>query len=205
MIFLAPEAWPFAAALAIMVALSVLEGAGLLISHSPSHFLDGLLPEMPDGVDGPLGWLHLGKVPVLVLLILFLAGFALSGYVIQSAVQALTGHLLASWIAAIPAALAGFSTVSGIGALLAKVMPRDETTAISEQALLGRAGVIVRGEARNDYAAEAKVRDLQGRAHYVMVESDIEGETFTEGNNVLLVRKVGARYRCIRNPHPELL
>ncbi|MGL4232173.1 MAG: YqiJ family protein [Casimicrobium sp.] len=205
MIFLASEAWPFAAALALLVALSVLEGVGLLVSHSPSSFLDNLLPEMPDGVDGPLGWLHLGKVPILVLLILFLAGFAISGYVIQSAAKALTGGLLPAWIASIPAIFAGFSTVSAIGALLAKVMPKDESSAISEQSLLGRAGVIVRGVAKHDYAAEAKVRDLQGRAHYVMVECDIEGESFSEGENVLLVRKIGSRFRCIRNPHPELL
>lgn len=205
MIFLAPEAWPFAAALVLLVALSVLEGAGLLISHSPSSYLDSLLPDMPDGVDGPLGWLHLGQVPILVLLILFLAGFAISGYVIQSGAKALVGHLLPAWIASIPAALAGFSTVSGLGALLAKVMPKDESSAVSELTLLGRAGVIVRGVAKHDYAAEAKVRDLQGRAHYVMVECDIEGETFGEGENVLLVKKVGSRFRCIRNPHPDLL
>jgi len=205
MIFLAPEAWPFAAALVLLVTLSVLEGVGLLLSYSPSSFLDSLLPEIPDGVDGPLGWLHLGQVPILVLLVVFLAGFAISGYVIQSGAKALVNHLLPAWIASIPAVFAGLSTVSALGALIARIMPRDESSAVSEQSLLGRAGVIVRGTARHDYAAEAKVRDLQGRAHYVMVECDIEGESFAEGESVLLVSKLSSRYRCIRNPHPDLL
>jgi hypothetical protein len=85
------------------------------------------------------------------------------------------------------------------------VMPKDETSAVSETTLIGRAGVIVKGHAKAGLAAEAKVRDSYGRSHYVMVEPDVETEVFNEGSDVLLVKKVGARFRCIRNPHPELL
>lgn len=201
----AEQTWPFGASLAVMLGLSVLEGAGLLIAHSPSSWLDSLLPEAPDGVDGPLGWLHLGKVPMLVLLILFLTGFALSGYLIQGVALSLSGHLLPAWVASIPAAFAGLSVTSGLGNLIARVVPRDESSAVSEQSLIGRAGVVVRGIARNGFAAEAKVRDVHGRAHYVMVEPDLPEQTFEEGTNVLLVKKIGVNFRCIRNPHPELL
>ncbi|MEO8387431.1 MAG: YqiJ family protein [Polaromonas sp.] len=204
-IFTAPETWPFGAALAVMVGLSIVEGAGLILAYSPSGLLDSFLPDTPDGMDGPLGWLHVGKVPLLVLLILFLAGFAVSGYVIQSAANALLGSLLPAWIASIPALLAGISTVNGIGGLLAKIIPGDETSAVSEQTLVGRAGVIVKGHARDGMAAEAKVRDSHGRAHYVMVEPDIIDQTLDEGTPIVLVRKAGARFKCIRNPHPELL
>jgi hypothetical protein len=203
-LFDAPHTAPFGAALMLMVALGVLEGAGLLISLSPSHFLDALLPDAPDS-DGPLGWLHLGKVPMLVLLILFLAGFAVTGYVIQGGMFAVTGHALPAWGASIPAALAGLSTTSALGSLLARWIPRDESSAVSEQSLIGRAGIVVRGIARASLAAEAKVRDVHGRSHYVMVEPDLAEDTFEEGATVLLVKKQGARYRCIRNPHPELL
>jgi membrane protein implicated in regulation of membrane protease activity len=204
-IFTAPQAWPFGAALAVMVGLSVLEGVGLLLAHSPSQMLDGLLPDAPDGFDGPLGWLHVGKVPLLVLLILFLTGFALTGYLIQGMALSLTGHLLPTWGASIPAALAGLSITSGLGSLLAHVIPRDESSAVSEQSLIGRAGVVVRGIARTGYAAEAKVRDMHGRTHYVMVEPDLPEQVFEEGASVLLVKKSGVSFRCIPNPHPELL
>ncbi|MCZ8255461.1 MAG: DUF1449 family protein, partial [Polaromonas sp.] len=73
-IFTAAETWPFGAALAVMVGLSIVEGAGLMLAHSPSHILESLMPHIPDDMEGPLGWLHVGKVPLLVLLILFLAG-----------------------------------------------------------------------------------------------------------------------------------
>jgi Protein of unknown function (DUF1449) len=199
------ETWPFASALAIMVGLAVLEGLGLLFAHSPSSAIDSLLPEIPDGVDSPLGWLHLGKVPALVLLILFLAGFAVAGYVIQGVTYKLMGSIWPAWVASVPAVFAGFATVSGVGSLLERVMPKDETSAVSEMTLIGRAGVIVKGHAKAGLAAEAKVRDSYGRSHYVMVEPDVETDVFNEGSDVLLVKKVGARFRCIRNPHPELL
>lgn len=204
-IFTAPETWPFGAAMAVMVCVSIVEGAGLMLAHSPSLLLENLLPDVSDGADGPLGWLHVGEVPLLILLILFLTGFAISGYVIQSAAYGIAGSLLPAWLASIPAFLAGISTVKGVGGLLAKIIPGDETSAVSEQTLIGRPGVIVKGHARNGMAAEAKVRDAHGKAHYVMVEPDIAEQTLEEGTAIVLVRKAGARFRCIRNPHPELL
>jgi hypothetical protein len=205
MIWFAQETWPFGAALLLMLALFIIEGAGLMFSVSPSNWLDGLVPDMPDSIEGSLGWLHLGKVPLLILLGIFLAGFSMSGYAIQSFSKALFGGLLPVWVASLPSVLAGFSLVSSLGGLIARIMPSEETSAVSELSLIGRAGVVTQGIARHGMAAQAKVRDLHGRAHYVMVEPDIEGETFEEGAAVLLVKKNGAKYHGIKNPHPELL
>jgi hypothetical protein len=205
LIFSAPETWPFASALVVMVGLSVVEGIGLFTANSPSNLLDSIIPDAIDGPDGPLGWLHVGKVPILVLLILFLAGFAICGYAIQAIAVAMSGSLLPAWIAIIPAAFTGISTVRGIGALLARIIPGDETSAVSEQTLIGRVGVVIQGTATDAMAAQAKVRDGNGGVHYVMVVPDIQSQTFEEGTTVLLVKKVGARFRCIANPHPELL
>lgn len=204
-VLVAPQTWPFGAALAVMVGLAIVEGAGLLLSFHPSGWIDHLLPDHPDLAEGPLGWLHVGKVPFLVLLILFLGGFALAGYVVQASVQGVAGFLLPAWLASVPAALAGLSTLRGVGGLIARVVPGDESTAVSEQSLVGRAGVVIAGSARTGLAAEAKVRDAHGRHHYVMVEPDIDGQTFDEGASIVLVRKAGGRFRCIANPHPELL
>ena len=54
-------------------------------------------------------------------------------------------------------------------------------------------------------AAQARVRDTHGRTHYLMVEPDVDDEVFDEGAQILIVRKVGAFYRCIANPHPALM
>jgi Protein of unknown function (DUF1449) len=205
MILFAQETWPFSAALLLMLALFIIEGAGLLFSVSPSNWLDGLIPDFPDGMGGSLGWLHLGKVPFLILLGIFLAGFSISGFAIQSFSKALLGGLLPAWLASLPSVLAAFSLVSSLGGFIARVMPGDETSAVSELSLIGRAGVVTQGIARQGMAAQAKVRDFHGRAHYVMVEPDLPDETFEEGAAVLLVKKNGAKYHGIKNPHPELL
>jgi hypothetical protein len=54
-------------------------------------------------------------------------------------------------------------------------------------------------------AGQVRIRDAFGRAHYLMVEPDLDDEQFPAGTAVLIVKKVGAIYRGIRNPHPDLL
>ena len=205
MIWFAQETWPFGSALLLMLALFIIEGAGLLFAASPSSWLDGLVPDLPDSLEGPLAWLHLGKVPFLMLLGIFLAGFSISGYAIQAFSNALFGQWMPAWLAAVPALLGGMSLVRGLGGLLARLVPSDETSAVSEMSLIGRAGLVVQGIARKGSAAQMKLKDMHGRTHYVLVEPDRPDETFEEGAAVLLVKKNGARYMGIRNPHPELL
>jgi membrane protein implicated in regulation of membrane protease activity len=208
-LFTVPETLPFGVALGILMGLAVIEGIGAFLTGSPSAWLEDLLPHTDadaDGaLDGTLGWLHVGKVPLLVLVILFLLGFALCGYVVQMFTRGLTGGFAPAWMASIPAFLVGLTTVRAVGALIAHIVPKDETSAVSEQTLIGRAGVVTTGTARSGKAAQVRVRDALGRAHYVMVEPDIESEEYGEGTAVLLVKKSGAFYRGIRNPHPGLL
>lgn len=206
-LFTTPETLPFGVAVALIVAVALLEGLGMLIALSPSNLLDHLLPDVhgdtaPDHV---LGWLYIGKVPTLVLVVIFLTGYALFGYAMQMVVHGLFGSFLPAWIAALLAIPAALVTVRSLGALIARVLPKDESSAVSELTLIGRAGVVCNGVARKGLAAQARVRDSYGRTHYLMVEPDIEGEVFEEGAQVLVVRKIGAFYRCISNPHPALL
>lgn len=206
-LFTAPQNLPFGFGFALIVGIALLEGLGMLISMSPSNLLDDLLPEIDgdSGLDRVLGWLHLGKVPALVLLLLFLSGYTVFGYSLQMVANGLFGAYLPAWLAGLLAVPAGMATVRGLGALIAHIIPRDETSVVSEQSLVGRVGVIVSGGARRGLAAQARVKDSYGRSHYLMVEPDIDDEVFDEGAQVLIVRKAGAFYRCIANPHPTLM
>ena len=205
MIWFALDTWPFGSAWVLMVAIFFIEGAGLLFGVSPSGWCEGLMPDLPDSTEGPLGWLHLGQVPMLVLLGIFLSGFSISGYFTQACSRALLGTLLPAWLAAIPAALVGVACVRLLGSAIARVMPSDESSAVSETSLIGRVGVVVQGVARSGNAAQMKLRDVNGRTHYVLVEPDLADQIFEEGSSVLLVKKVGARYLGIHNPHPDLI
>ncbi|MBB5204571.1 hypothetical protein HNQ51_001885 [Inhella inkyongensis] len=206
-LFLAPETLPFGVAVALIVAIALLEGLGMMLALSPSNLIDQWLPEAAsEGAwDRVLGWLHLGRVPALVLLLLFLLGYALFGYGLQKVSLGLLGFYLPAWIAGLLAVPPGLATVRGLGSLIAHIIPRDETSAVSEQTLVGRSGVIAGGVARRGLAAQARVRDALGRTHYLMVEPDLDDEVFEDGTQILIVRKLGAFYRCIANPHPELL
>jgi len=208
-LFTAPETVPFGVAFAVILGIAVLEGVGAFTAGSPSQWLEDLLPVKDvdgDGIaDGPLGWLHIGKVPLLVLIILFLLGFALGGYALQMVVKGAFGGYAPALLASVPALLVGLSTVRGLGALIVHIIPRDETSALSEETFIGRAGVLMGASASAGKAGQVRLRDAHGRSHYLMVEPDIEGEMFDAGAQVLIVKKVGATYRGIRNPHPGLL
>jgi hypothetical protein len=205
-LFTVPQTVPFGVGFTLIVGIALLEGIGLMLSISPSNWLDDVLPEINgDGaVDQVLGWLHVGRVPALVLILLFLTGFTVFGYSLQIVARSVYGYLPA-WFAAILAVPAGLATTRGLGALVARIVPRDETSAISEQTLVGRVGVIVGATARRGLAAQARVKDAYGRSHYLVVEPDLDDEVFEDGAQVLIVRKVGAFYRCIANPHPGLM
>ncbi|HEY1129865.1 MAG TPA: YqiJ family protein [Roseateles sp.] len=206
-LFTSPETLPFGVAVALIVAIALLEGLGMLIALSPSNLIDSWLPEhaAETGLDRVLGWLHLGRVPALVLLLLFLLGYALFGYALQKVAFNLFGSFIPAWIAGLLAVPPGLTTVRGLGSLIAHIIPRDESSAVSEQSLVGRAGSVSAGTARRGLAAQARVRDAHGRTHYLMVEPDLDEEVFEEGAQILIVRKQGAFYRCIANPHPHLI
>jgi hypothetical protein len=206
-LFTTAENLPFGIAFALIVAIALLEGIGLMVAMSPSNLIDHWLPDIDhdSGLDRVLGWLHIGRVPSLVIILLFLTGYAVFGYSLQLVSHGLIGHYLPAWAAGLLAVPAGFTTVRGLGALVAHIIPRDESSAVSTQSLLGRAAVISAGQARQGLAAQARVRDAHGRTHYLLVEPDLADEVFEEGSELLLVRKVGAIYRAIRNPHPGLL
>ena len=204
-LFMAPQNLPFGVAILILIGLGLIEGIGAFTALCPSQMFDSHFELDHPDIDGPLGWLHVGKVPVLVLLILFLLGFAISGYAIQILCVGLLGNYLPAILAAVPAGFIGLSTVRVIGGVLAHIIPKDETAAVSERTLIGRAGVVVTGTARQGMAAQVKVRDQHGNCHYLMVEPDDAGVEFEQGSEVLIVKKQGATYLGIRNPHPAII
>lgn len=208
---------PFAVALALMLIIAVLEGAATLLGAGISGFLDSLLPEMdmdvdmdmPDmnsasGLTKFLGWLRFGKVPALVILVIFLTAFGLSGFILQGVVRQLVGNLLPSLPASGLAFLIALPFVRLGGGILAKIMPKDETDAVSEESFIGLIAVITLGTAKLGRAAQGKLKDLHGQTHYIMIEPDSAEEAFVQGTEVLLVQHHGAVFKAIRNTNTLL-
>ena len=207
--FLAPETWPFAAATLLLLLITAVEGLALLFGSNVSGWVDDLLPDPHDAVEGifdkALGWLHVGRVPVLVLLVVFLAAFAITGFAVNMVFHRLFGFWVPTWIAVPIAFITGLPIVRILGAGLAKVIPADETFAVTLDTLVGRVATVVTGTARSGYPAQAKVTNQHGQALYIMVEPD-DGGTLASGTSVLLVRQIsGSRFAGIPNPRPDLL
>lgn len=201
-LFAAASTAPFGVAAFLLVGLVIVELVGLLFAQNLSAMLDDLIP---DGSSGglwgdALAWLHVGQVPTLVLLMLFLTGFSLGGYAVQQISFSLTEDYIPAVWASVAALPFGGLSIRLFGASLGRLLPRDETSAISEASFIGRGGVISGGNARVGFAAQAQVRDHHNRTHYLMVEPDRADEEFAIGTPIIIVHKQGAFYRAIRDP-----
>ena len=202
--FLLPGNLPFSVALLVMLMIGAAELIGL---GANSVHLDVHADVHADGhAGGPdlLTWLGIGEVPLLIVLIVLLASFALIGIGMQQLAAAWLGGPLSPWLAA-PAALIAALPLTGGGARgLARILPSDETTAIGLGALLGRRAEIVIGEARRGFPARARVRDVHGQTHYVMVEPTDEDIVLVAGATALLVRREGELFFGLPDANPLL-
>ena len=215
-LFTAP-ALPFTIAILLMLAILALEAIGMLAGSSVFGALDEALPDVDadfdadvDGAfDGGLGeqalaWLSFGKVPILVLIVLFLTGFGLSGLVMQALNGAYLGGLVPTVLVAAAAFLFGTAAMRVFGAALGRIVPKEETAAISRSRFVGMAGAVTGGVARRGLAAQVRLTDAHGTTHYVLAEPDRDDETFTTGDRVLVVSLDGHQGRIIADPHAGL-
>ena len=219
--FFAPGNTPFAVAILLVALIAVVEIVGLLVGFSASGAIDSQLPDLdvdadfsppasplhadahaPDGIGpGPLSqvlsWLCVGRVPVLVLLIVFLCAFGLAGFFVQMVADGIFGFSLPAVLASIPALATAFPATRYVGLALAKVMPKEESEAVSQTEFVGKVALVTRGTARRGMPAEAKLADPHGQTHYVLVEPDEDAATFSQGAEVLIVQQTGSVYRVI--------
>lgn len=152
-----PETEIFGIAIALMLMLGLLELLSLLVGGF-TDWLDNLLPDslveadldgdLHAGIEGAgalvrfLDWLYVERV----LLLVFLAMFRLVGYVLQSLCARLFEGYLNAWLAVAAALFLALPLVHFMTGGLYKIMPKDGTTAISQESL--------------------------GQQHYVMAEPD---------------------------------
>ncbi len=182
--FIASYNISFSVALTILGLLLILEIVGFLFGSLLS-FLDNLVPDMlfdadfDISTDASIGirfldWLYLGRIPTAILLIVWLACFALAGFSIQAVAIKFLGSPLSVWLASIDAFVVSFPMLRIMAQILHPIIPKDETTAISDKDLIGLTATIVLGEASKNKPAQAKVIDNFSQVHYVMVEPETD-------------------------------
>ncbi|RCK51217.1 hypothetical protein TH25_09580 [Thalassospira profundimaris] len=200
--------FPFSVSLVIVAILALIEGIGLIIGAGIFGFLDGLLPDIDLDIDVPdmtapsiggqfLTWLQIGRIPAIFSLIVFLVAFGLIGLFLQGMVAAVLGAPLPALLACIPALVLSMPVLSVGNRALAAIIPRDETSAVSHDSLIGKPAVITGGEARKDYPAQGKLKDQYRQTHYILIEPDNDQDIFAQGQKVLLVRRHKSIYFAI--------
>ncbi len=216
---------PFTVALGVMLGLALLEVLLLLLGGSLFGFFDGATADGPeidmdaaadgleidtDGTSVPtldriLGWFAIGRVPLMVVVVAFLTSFGLLGLILQSVWSGISGFLLPTSLAIIPALIGGASITRWTAVGLARLIPSTETSAVSTNSFVGRVATITLGSARLGQPAQAKLQDQHGQTHYVMVEPDRQGITFEQGSRVLLVARARGVFRAIKNKNNALI
>ncbi len=226
-----PAVAPFTTAILIMAGVAALEIVSLLFGGALSQLIDAMLPDFDfadveidadgldadgvevDGVDAEggasvfarfLSWLCVGKTPVLILLAAFLGGFGVVGHAAQQAAAGVFGAPAPTPLAAVVAFFGALPITRALGSTAARIMPKEETDAVSRDSFIGRLATVIRGEARRGAPAEAKLTDAAGATQYVLIEPDLDSEAFGQGADVILVARDGAVYRAIANPSPAL-
>ena len=193
---------PFAIAMGLMLLLVLLQVIGLGDFDLDADLDVDADADVGDPTSAGLGGaivtlLGLGKVPVFVWLIVFLLAFAVIGMGVQAFAADLTGMPLYSWLAALIAGGASLPVTATLVRPIGRLLPKDETSAVGIDSLVGRRGTVTTGRASKGNPARTKVYDRHGQAHHVMVEPHEDASEMHEGDEVLLVRREGQTFYAV--------
>ncbi|TMM48326.1 YqiJ family protein [Qipengyuania marisflavi] len=190
---------PFTAALILMVILAIVQLVGVAdmfgdadVGFDSDIDGDGTISSGP--IDGLFSLIGLGRVPLTVWLALYLGLFAGIGAGMQELAISLTGGPLNVWLAGVLAGAATLPITGMVAHPLGRLLPQDETSAVSTDTLLGRRAVITDGVARAGSPARARVNDIYGHPHHVMVQPHEDASELHSGDEILLVRRDGEQF-----------
>ncbi|GGI88141.1 hypothetical protein GCM10007978_27370 [Shewanella hanedai] len=188
---------PFSISLSFVLLLGVFEALSLVIGYSLIGALDDWAPIDVDydistsGFTGVSGWLCLNRLPLLIWFVLVLVSFSIAGYTSNFLSLLLTEQMLPQVISLPIALLLTAISCRYLGASLAKILPKNESSAVSIDTLLGSVGTVTLGCAIKGKPSEALVRDQYQQRHYVLVEPEAVGVEFQTGTQVVLLKREG--------------
>ncbi len=199
----------FTIALSVMLIIAILEGITTLFGVAISSLIETLIPDFSMQIDTPetpqgvlsrlFSWLNIGKVPVLIIFISFLTAFSLIGYSIQYSVYSMNIALLPQLIGTPISFFIALPFVKFFTSLLQKIMPKDESSALTKENFIGTVATITLGTSKFGSPAQAKYKDTHGQMHYFMVEPESNEYEFTQGEEVLLSKHKESGYFAIKN------
>ena len=193
----------FSCALGIVIALFILEMAGMFFGVSLLGLVDdqAALDADTDTSSGFTefgSWLALDRVPLLVWLVLLLTTFGSAGLTFNFLSLTLLDTYFARWLITLLAVIAGLFFTARFGSFIARLLPKQESSATTADELVGTVGHITVGVARQNSPAEGKFIDAHGQPHYLLVEPFEPDEQFSQGEKILLIQKRDYRWLASR-------
>ncbi|MCK3778496.1 YqiJ family protein [Ensifer sesbaniae] len=197
--FLAPESLPFAIAAVMLTAFTGIEILCLLLGFSLGEAIDKAWLDDHNALGGLMSWFNVGGVPLLVLLMLFLGLFAMTGFVIQAVAGALWVPLPAL-AAALPALALSFPAVRTSSRWVAKIVPRDESYVVDLGDFVGRSGEVTVGPLDQGLPGRIRLKDRHGNWHVLRARAARNEQPIAIGAQVLVVDRVSDIFIAISAP-----
>jgi hypothetical protein len=201
-ILLAPDVRPFAVAAAIMMALGGIELLATLIGFSISELVGkevAVDSDSGNGLGGLFLWINAGRLPLLILIILALGVFSIAGFFLQGLAH---GVGISIPVAMATIAAAGFSLpvirVSSRG--IARIIPRDETYAVSEADFVGHVAEVSIGPLDQGLPGRVRLKDVFGNWHSLVARASPDSAPLPVGASVLLVDRDAKSFIAISAP-----
>ncbi|MBP0577903.1 DUF1449 family protein [Labrys sp. LIt4] len=207
-----PGTAPFWVALLTVIGIGVVELVSMLLGASVSALLDDSFGfhdlghhASGDHESSLLGawssWLNAGGVPLLVLIVILLSAFAAFGFAIQSVALGLAGPLPA--LISVPGALAAaVPTTRWISRGIARIIPRDETSVLSQDEFIGLVGTVTIGPLDQGNPGSVRVKDRYDNFHALRAKA-APGHVIETGALVLIVDGADGLFQAI--PAPQAL
>jgi hypothetical protein len=201
-ILLAPDVRPFAVAAAIMIALGGIELLTTLVGFSIGQLVgDGVTVEADShsGLDGLFLWVNAGRLPLLILIILALGVFAIEGFLLQG-IAHIIGIAVPVAIAAVAAAAGSIPVIRTTSRGLARIIPRDETYAVSDSDFVGKVALVSIGPLDQGLPGRVRLKDVFGNWHTVPARASSDSQALPVGASVLLVDRDAKSFIAISAP-----
>jgi hypothetical protein len=201
-ILLAPEVRPFAIAAAIMVALGAIELLTTLIGFSLAELIGkdaAVEADSHNGLGGLFLWINAGRLPLLILIILALGVFSIEGFLLQGFAH-MIGTAVPVAIAALVAAAGSIPVIRTTSRGLSRIIPRDETYAVSESDFVGQVAMVAIGPLDQGLPGRVRLKDVFGNWHTVAARASPDSAPLPVGASVLLVDRDARSFIAISAP-----
>jgi hypothetical protein len=201
-ILLAPDVRPFAVAAAIMATLGGIELLSMLVGLSIGELVGHDVTVEADshtGLGGLFLWVNAGRLPLLILIILALGVFSIEGFLLQGIAHAV-GTAVPVGVAALAAVAGSIPLVRTASRGISRIIPRDETYAVSDADFVGKVAVVSIGPLDQGLPGRVRLKDVFGNWHTVSARASPSSQALPVGASVLLVDRDARSFIAISAP-----